>query len=257
MRRLHLSRAVARRRKDIRFLCPQTAPVPSYALFSTGGDEINANCYTQDTATQGDLTARNQTLGQALDAFVQINHAALKQVGKTAVVWEEMVLSNPVRLANDTVVMVWISSENVKSVAEAGLRIVHAASDYFYLDCGHGAWVGAFPSGNSWCDPFKTWQKAYTFDPIANLTSAEASLVLGGQTLLWSDQSSPANLDSTTWPRAASVAELFWSGPGGDVQKALPRLHEVVYRFRARGVAANALQPEWCALRPGECDLTA
>ena len=33
---------------------------------------------------------------------------------------------------------------------------------------------------NSWCDPFKTWQKSYSFDPVANLTSTEAQLVLGG-----------------------------------------------------------------------------
>ncbi|KAJ7366267.1 N-acetylhexosaminidase [Mycena albidolilacea] len=226
-------------------------------FFSTGGDEINANCYTQDNETQASLASSNKTFLQALDTFTQANHAALRSVGKSAVVWEEMVLDNPVTLANDTIVMVWISSADVAAVAETGFRIVHAASDYFYLDCGHGGWVGDFPTGNSWCDPFKTWQHAYVFDPVANLTAAQAERVLGGQSLLWTEQSGPENLDSTTWPRAASTAELFWSGPGGDVQAALPRLHEQVYRFRQRGVAANALQPEWCALRPGACDLTA
>ncbi|KAJ7862321.1 N-acetylhexosaminidase [Mycena leptocephala] len=226
-------------------------------FFSTGGDEINANCYTQDSETQTSLSSSNKTFAEALDAFTQANHAALKSVGKSAVVWEEMVLDFPVTLANDTIVMVWISSSDVQAVAETGFRIVHAASDYFYLDCGHGGWVGAFPTGNSWCDPFKTWQHAYVFDPVANLTTAQAERVLGGQSLLWTEQSSPENLDSTTWPRAASTAELFWSGPGGDVETALPRLHEVVYRFRQRGVAANSLQPEWCVLRPGACDLTA
>jgi hexosaminidase len=226
-------------------------------FFSTGGDEINANCYTQDSSTQKDLANSKQTFAQALDTFTQANHAALRSVGKSAVVWEEMVLQNPVKLANDTIVLVWISSADVKDVAASGLRIVHAASDYFYLDCGHGGWVGDFPAGNSWCDPFKTCQHAFVFDPVANLTAELSERVLGGQSLLWTEQSGPENLDSTTWPRAASTAELFWSGPGGDVQAALPRLHEQVYRFRQRGVAANALQPEWCALRPGACDLTA
>ncbi|KAF8194331.1 N-acetylhexosaminidase [Mycena galopus ATCC 62051] len=304
--------------------------------FSTGGDEINANCYTQDNETQASLAASNQTFAQALNTFTLANHAALRSVGKSAIVWEEMVLADPVTLANDTIVMVWISSDDVLAVAETGFRIVHAASNYFYLDCGHGGWVGDFPAGNSWCDPFKTWQnttgveaapmnhqcsdtesgvsgctyeflwtswalnssslsgrmsrngtrmsscpstptlcvppplsvlwlathidpptQAYTFDPSANLTAAQSELVLGGQSLLWTEQSSGENLDSTTWPRAASTAELFWSGPGGNVDTALPRLHEVVYRFRQRGVAANALQPEWCALRPGACDLLA
>ena len=99
--------------------------------------------------------------------------------------------------------------------------------------------------------------QAYTFDPLANLTAAQAPLVLGGQQLLWTEQSGPQNLDPITWPRAAATAEVFWSGPGGNVSTALPRLHELGYRFRNRGVQAISLQPEWCALRPFACDLTA
>ncbi|KAH9031157.1 hypothetical protein EDB85DRAFT_2146325 [Lactarius pseudohatsudake] len=102
-------------------------------------------------------------------------------------------------------------------------------------DYGAGGWVGNNPGGNSWCEPFKTWQNAYTFDPL----------------------SGPENLDSIVWPRAAASAEAFWSGAGGNVSAALPRLHELGYRFRNRGVQTIALQPEWCALRPFACDLTA
>jgi hexosaminidase len=95
-----------------------------------------------------------------------------------------------------------------------------------------------------------------------------------GQHLLWSEQSGPSNLDSIVWPRAASSAEVyfpflcvtapvfiavqvFWSGPGGNSDKALPRLHDASFRFVQRGIKAIPLQPLWCALRPGACDLTA
>jgi len=87
---------------------------------------------------------------------------------------------------------------------------------------------------------------------------------------LWSEQSGPENLDSIVWPRAASAAEVFWSGGGltamingttagggRDVVAALPRLHEIRYRMVQRGVRAIRLQPEWCALRNGACDLSA
>ena len=48
----------------------------------------------------------------------------------------EMVLSHNVTLStNDTRVLVWISSDNVKAVAEKGYKVIHAASDYFYLVC--------------------------------------------------------------------------------------------------------------------------
>ncbi|KAK0487111.1 N-acetylhexosaminidase [Armillaria novae-zelandiae] len=223
--------------------------------FSTGGDEINANCYTEDAATQADLSASGQTFTQALSSFTESTHSALRAAGKTPVVWEEMVLDyNVTSLGNDTVVMVWISSDHVAAVAEKGYKLVHAASDYFYLDCGGGGWVGGSVNGNSWCDPFKTWQKAYSFDPTANLTEEQSKLVLGGQHLLWTEQSSPSNLDPVVWPRAGASAEIFWSGPGRNGTEALSRLHDVAFRFNQRGVAAIALQPLWCALRPGSCD---
>ncbi|KIP03088.1 glycoside hydrolase family 20 protein [Phlebiopsis gigantea 11061_1 CR5-6] len=238
-------------------LLAAAAKLSPSTLFSTGGDELNTNCYAADEETQASLNATGKTLEQALNTFTQVTHKALLDEGKTPVVWEEMVLVHNVTLNPETLVLVWISSDDVKAVAEAGFKLIHAASDYFYLDCGGGGWVGDFPDGNSWCDPFKTWQKSYSFDPVANLTDAEAKLVIGGQHLLWVEQSGPENLDPAVWPRAASSAELFWSGPGGNLSTALPRLHEVAYRMRQRGVQAISLQPEWCALRPGACDLTA
>ena len=55
-------------------------------LFSTGGDEINARCYADDAQTQNDLGGR--TFEQALDVFTQATHGALRNLGKTPVVWE-------------------------------------------------------------------------------------------------------------------------------------------------------------------------
>ena len=58
------------------------------SYFSTGGDEINANCYTQDAETQQELNSTGQTFQEALNAFTQQSHSALKKAGKTPVVWE-------------------------------------------------------------------------------------------------------------------------------------------------------------------------
>ncbi|QRV77723.1 beta-hexosaminidase [Ceratobasidium sp. AG-Ba] len=227
-------------------------------LFSTGGDEINAKCYAEDQPTQDELKKQGITIEGALDKFTNLTHAAVRTAGRTPVVWEEMVLDHNVTLAKDTVAMVWISSANVAAVVQKGYRVIHAASDFFYLDCGGGGWVGGFPSGNSWCDPFKTWQKAYSFDPLNGTASADqAKLILGGQSLLWTEQSDPSNLDPQLWPRAAAVAEVFWTGANRNGTEALPRLHDVRYRMVQRGVRAIALQPLWCALRPYACDLTA
>ncbi|KAL6304443.1 N-acetylhexosaminidase [Sparassis latifolia] len=227
------------------------------SIISTGGDEINMPCYNDDYETQLDLNTTARTFNDALANFTAATHDVIYAAGKTPAVWEEQILNYNLSLPTNTYVLVWISSDDVLAVAEKGYPIIHAASNYFYLDCGGGGWVGDYPAGNSWCDPFKTWQYSYSFDPIANLTAEQAKLVKGGQQNLWTEQSSPSNLDPVVWPRAASSAELFWSGPFGNVDLALPRLHEVSFRMQQRGIHAIPLQPLWCALRPYACDLTA
>ncbi|KAH9017398.1 hypothetical protein EDB84DRAFT_1628875 [Lactarius hengduanensis] len=62
-----------------------------------------------------------------------------------------------------------------------GIQFILPGASSDRIDCGAGRWVGNNLGGNSWGEPFKTWQNAYTFDPLANLTAAQAPLVLGGQ----------------------------------------------------------------------------
>jgi len=55
---------------------------------STGGDELNTNCYSDDYPTQQQLNSTGMTLNDALDVFTQTTHGALIAEGKTPVVWE-------------------------------------------------------------------------------------------------------------------------------------------------------------------------
>ena len=91
--------------------------------------------------------------------------------------------------------------------------------------------------------------------PNSPLTRIAISSLSSGEQALWAEQSGPENLDPIVWPRAAASAEVFWTGPGGDLSSALPRLHDVAFRLRQRGVKAIQLQPMWCALRAGKCNL--
>ncbi|KAG7088809.1 hypothetical protein E1B28_012769 [Marasmius oreades] len=237
-------------------------------FFHTGGDEVNVPCYDQDQQTQQELHSSGRTLEQAIGHWVDATHDKLRSIGKTPVVWEEMVLEHNITLKNDTVALVWISSQHAASIAAKNVRIVHAPADYFYLDCGGGGWLGG-DLGNSWCDPFKSWQKAYTFDPLANISAQQHSLILGGQQLLWTEQSGPENLDPMLWPRAASSAEVFWTGPtlpdgtdrvagiAGNNHTAktnvLARMHDLRARLEKRGIRPINIQPKWCQLRPDKC----
>ncbi|CDO76788.1 Glycoside Hydrolase Family 20 protein [Trametes cinnabarina] len=230
-------------------------------MMSSGGDEVNLPCWEEDEETVADLARRNITIADALNEFVQTVQGVIKEHGKTPFIKSDMVLTHDVPVLDDTVVVVWQTSEDAAAVANRRLRLIHQPSNYFYL--------------------------AYSFDPFANLTAAQHALVLGGQDSLlvarptsahegppfsgqmplWSEQSSPENLDPIVWPRLAAGAEVFWTGatlPNGSPRlganatsgtHALARLHELRYRLVDRGVKAIALQPKWCVLRPGECDL--
>ncbi|BGP21431.1 Glucosamine-6-phosphate isomerase (Glucosamine-6-phosphate deaminase) (GNPDA) (GlcN6P deaminase) [Rhodotorula toruloides] len=168
------------------------ARLASSAFFSSGGDEVNERCYVEDPETTAALDARNATVDELLGEFVQGLHETLIESKKTPVVWEELVLKHDLGLTNETVVMVWMDSANVRAVAARGHRIIHAA-------------------------PFKTWSKVrnatvtsvltadlnlpqiYSFDPLFNLTSDQHELVLGGEALLWSEQAGPENIESIAW----------------------------------------------------------
>ena len=51
-----------------------------------------------------------------------------------------------------------------------------------------------------------------SFDPFKGIKPKHRHLVLGGQTVLWTETTDENNVDSKIWPRAAAIAEVFWSG---------------------------------------------
>ena len=58
------------------------------SLFSTGGDEVNTNCYAQDAQTQADLASSGMSLDEALNNFLLSTHAVVRAQGKTPIVKE-------------------------------------------------------------------------------------------------------------------------------------------------------------------------
>jgi hexosaminidase len=58
------------------------------SYFSTGGDELNTECYANDYPTQLQLNSTGETLNSALNTFTEVTHAALIAEGKTPIVWE-------------------------------------------------------------------------------------------------------------------------------------------------------------------------
>ncbi|KAG0366909.1 hypothetical protein BGZ54_004716 [Gamsiella multidivaricata] len=243
-----------------------------------GADEVNINCWNNTDSVVKYMKSKNITrdasgFDSILNEFVSKQHAMLRKEGKTPVVWEEPLLNHNLKTlqhSKDTVIQVWTSAANIKKTVEKGYKVVAGSADYWYLDCGFGDWLGNWTLGRSWCDPYKGWQRIYSFNPILGLTPKDARSVLGGEALLWTEQVDDTNLDTKLWPRASAAAEVLWSGNSDDSSTRLwngpeqkadtlrsieaeSRINEHRFRMVSEKIGAEPLQPMWCVQHPGHC----
>lgn len=225
-----------------------------------------------------------QIIGPLLQRFVEniIHHANKHDL--QLVLWEEMLLDYNLTLPSatnrssrsDVVLQVWRSSKNLIRVLEQGYRVLFGDHEYWYLDCGFGAFVSPYPSGASppgvpynssggrrsrlkppyldYCSPMNNWRHIYSYNPLVNVTKDLQHLIEGGEVLLWSEQTDSIDLDSKLWPRAAAAAEVLWSGPRDTrrIDDAEKRLAEWRERLVIdRGVRAGAVGMTWCLMEGG------
>ncbi|KAK1259440.1 Beta-hexosaminidase 2 [Acorus gramineus] len=244
-------------------------------FFHAGGDEVVPGCWKTDPMVRS-FVSKGGTMDELLEMFVNSTRPYIVSLNRTAVYWEDVLLDATVKVNRSTlppettILQTWNNGpKNTKSTTSAGYRTIVSSADFYYLDCGHGGWVGNDSqydrqtgdggNGGSWCAPFKTWQRVYDYDITYGLTEEEAKLVLGGEVALWSEQADPTVLDARIWPRASAMAEALWSGNRDSSGKkryadATDRLNEWRYRMIGRGVGAEPIQPLWCVTHPGMCN---
>ncbi|OVA19587.1 Glycoside hydrolase family 20 [Macleaya cordata] len=266
--------------RDVASLFPE-------GFYHAGADEIIPGCWKADQMVQNFLS-NGGTLSQLLEIFINSTLPYLTStLNRTSVVyWEDVLLDSNVKVdpsflpKESTILQTWNNGpNNTKRIVSAGYRAIVSSSDFYYLDCGHGDFLGNDSrfdqqiddnpgkpfnynggNGGSWCGPFKTWQRVYDYDITYGLTEAEAKLVLGGEVALWSEQADPTVLDARIWPRTSAMAETLWSGNRDETGKkryaeATNRLNEWRYRMVARGIGAEPIQPLWCMTHPGMCNM--
>nr|POE90467.1 beta-hexosaminidase 2 [Quercus suber] len=245
-------------------------------FYHAGADEIIPGCWKADPAIHSFLS-NGGTLSQLLEIFVNSTFPYIVSLNRTVVYWEDVILDGSIKVPTTalppehTIFQTWNNGhENTKKIVSFGYRVIVSSSDFYYLDCGHGDFLGndsqydqqtSDNSGNggSWCGPFKTWQTIYNYDITYGLSKEEANLVLGGEVALWSEQADPAVLDARIWPRTSAMAETLWSGNWDETGKkryaeATDRLNEWRYRMVRRGIGAEPIQPLWCIRNPGMCN---
>lgn len=255
------------------------------SFFHIGGDELHINCYNFSSSVRA-FFASGKTMGDLVQTWVDRAIPNFRRyANRTLVMWEDVVISNAAAtgpVPKDIVLQAWNNGlEHISNLTREGYRVIVSSSDFLYLDCGFGGWVGNDPrynvltnpdkdtgefnfnwggTGGSWCAPYKTWQRIYDYDFTANLTSEQKALVQGAIAPLWSEQVDSVVISDRLWPRAAALAELVWSG-NRDAQgkKRTTEMTQRLLNFREylvqSGVMAAPLMPKFCLSHPHECDL--
>ncbi|WVZ00760.1 hypothetical protein V8G54_026829 [Vigna mungo] len=255
--------------RDTTTLFPET-------FYHSGADEIIPGCWKTDPTIQKYLSDGG-TLNQVLEKFINNTLPFILSLNRTVVYWEDVLLDETVHVSSTilpkehVILQTWSNGHNnTKRIVSLGYRTIVSSSDFYYLDCGHGDFVGnnsAYDqqngddkdNGGSWCGPFKTWQTIYNYDIAYGLNEEEAKLVLGGEVALWSEQSDSTVLDARIWPRTSALAESLWSGNKDEkgvkrYAEATDRLNEWRSRMVSRGIGAEPIQPLWCVRNPGMCN---
>ncbi|SNX84096.1 probable putative exochitinase [Melanopsichium pennsylvanicum] len=243
---------------------------------SSGGDEPNFACWNLSSEA---------IMEPYLTHFMSLVTNVTSANGKKGMVWEEMAVKFPSTaktLAPGSLVEIWNDANNsrIALTNNPNVNIVLAPVDYFYLDCGAASFLGN-STANLWC-AYVSWQKSYTFSPAATIANATDAIVgnasfvqnmtakdvrerfVGGEHAIWSETIDVTNLESKAWPRAATASEIFWTGDkiagtnrvdSDALVDALSRIIDLRYRLNQMGVNAEPLQPQWCAERPGMCNM--
>ncbi|KAG2237180.1 glycoside hydrolase superfamily [Thamnidium elegans] len=248
------------------------------SLYHTGGDEINTACWELDAGIQKYTKQHNMTTKEVwFEWTTDLLKYVTKTLKKTPIIWEDPVRDGG-RYPKNTVIQSWIDPPS--TYTKMGHDVIVSNFDYFYLDCGHGGWVGndnRYDSpnqtesatdvfnygggGGSWCAPFKTWQRIYSYDYTHGIDKSHKGKILGGELAMWSEQTGPTVIDPRLWPRSAAAAETYWSGSYDKkgnrrtVKAVSERFYDWVYRMQARGINAEPVQPKYCATHPNACDL--
>ncbi|KAI5968030.1 HEX1 [Candida margitis] len=191
-------------------------------FFHVGNDELQKSCYPQDwfeNQTLSDVT------GKYLDSVLPIFN---NRKGRRLIMWDDVLTSEGAvkELPLNITLQVWHEPSHIKNLTRKGYNVIVSSADHLYLDCGYGGFLtndfrysdspenGGFNGGKggSWCNPYKTWQRIYSFDFLSDLTDSEKGRVLGAEAVLWSEQVDFTVLTGKLWPRSAALAESLWSG---------------------------------------------
>ena len=193
------------------------------AYFHVGGDEVNGKQWAQSPGVQA--FARQHGFADTKEIqlyFSRQLHEILAKHGKTMIGWDEILQPD---LGPGTVIETWRNQASLADSIRAGYRGI--LSWGYYLDHLSPAkyHYGIDPQGG----------------PAEQLTPEQLSRILGGEACMWSELVDAETVDSRIWPRAAVIAERFWSPASvTDVDSMYQRMQAVSRQLEWTGVQHRA-----------------
>jgi len=235
--------------------------------FHAGGDEVSDAVWLDHPHVQAFMKAQGLASKQALESHFHRRVAAiLKKHGKTMIGWEEVAADGTA--SRDVVIQAWQTSNATADAVAKGHRTIVSAGYYLDLlepasfhyqydplDTSTAGLTPAEAEKGRKLNPLVAaiMKDALVAKPLPPLTAEQEKLVLGGEAPMWAEIATDEMLDSRLWPRAAALAERFWSPrtvrDADDLYRRLPVLQD---QLRLQGLQDQANQARMVArLAPG------
>jgi hexosaminidase len=184
-----------------------------------GGDEIDFAQWKRNADIQQFVRDRGLADERYLHRyFNQRLEQILRKHGRKMIAWDDALNAG---LETNVVVQSWHGTGPLAEAARSGHSAIFSFG--YYLD------------------QLQPARAHYLADPLAGetagLTADERERILGGEACLWTEYVSAANLDMRLWPRAAAIAERFWSPREiRDADSMYQRLREVSLYLETAGL---------------------
>ncbi|KRT85799.1 glycoside hydrolase, partial [Oryctes borbonicus] len=225
-------------------------------IFHMGGDEVAFSCWNSTPSIVNWMQAKGWPTSEEgfiklWDLFQSEAYARyMKLAGKEVpvILWTSGLTKqqnvSQYLPSNKYIIQVWTAGHDpeIDHLLNNGYRLILSNHEALYFDCGFAGWVS---DGNNWCSPYIGWQKVYNNSP-EKIAGSKVNQILGAEAALWTEQADDSSIDGRLWPRAAAMAERLWAEPSEGWRYAEQRMLVHRERLVKRGIAADALEPEWC-----------
>jgi hexosaminidase len=199
------------------FIAEMAAIFPDHFMH-IGGDENNGVEWKANPRIQSFMREHSlQDTAALQNYFNQRLLKLLEKHGKHMIGWDEILTPD---LPRDVVVQSWRGFDSLSTGARNGYNSILSAGYYLNL--------------------MSTAAAHYVVDPLpqaSGLSPEQQARILGGEACMWTEQTTPQDIDSRIWPRAAAIAERLWSPPDVDnVDDMYRRLAAESLRLEALGL---------------------